>query len=172
MAERRGIAARMVTTRWIVRTPVPVFRAGFGFVFGGRLMLLEHRGRVSGKRRYTVLEVAEHESPTSIIVPSGFGPRAQWLQNVQAEPRCGVSVGWRTRVSARATVLDAAESRVKLARYAAQHPVLWPRLERLMAEATGEDPPVIPLVRLEFAESARLTQRGAWRISTPRMSSA
>jgi deazaflavin-dependent oxidoreductase (nitroreductase family) len=135
-------------------------------------MLLEHRGRVSGKRRYTVLEVAEHESPTSIIVPSGFGPHAQWLQNVQAEPRCGVRVGWRTRASARATVLDAAESRVKLARYAAQHPVLWPRLERLMAEATGEDPPVIPLVRLEVAEPAGFAQRGAWRISTPRVSSA
>lgn len=168
MAERRGIAVRMVTTRWIMRAPIPVFRAGFGFVFGGRLMMLEHRGRISGKRRYTVLEVAEHESPTSMVVPSGFGPHAQWLQNLQAEPRCGVSVGWRTRVSARATVLDAAESKVKLARYAAQHPVLWPRLERLMAEATGEDPPVIPLVRLEFAEPARL----AWRISTPRASSA
>lgn len=166
------MAVRVVTTRWIVRAPIPVFRAGFGFAFGGRLMMLEHRGRVSGKRRYTVLEVAEHESPTSLIVPSGFGPHADWLQNLRAEPRCGVSVGWRTRVSARATVLDAAESRVKLARYAAQHPVLWPRLERLMAEATGEDPPVIPLVRLEFAEPARVAQRGAWRISAPRVSSA
>ncbi|HEU0183629.1 MAG TPA: nitroreductase family deazaflavin-dependent oxidoreductase [Agromyces mariniharenae] len=172
MAERRGITAWMVTTRWIVRAPIPLFRAGFGFVFGGRLMMLEHRGRVSGKRRYTVLEVAEHESPTSIVVPSGFGPHAQWLQNLQAEPRCGVSVGWRTRVSARATVLDAAESRVKLARYAAQHPVLWPRLERLMAEVTGEDPPVIPLVRLEFAEPVRVTRRAVSMISAPRVSSA
>jgi len=156
MAERRGIAACMITTRWIVRAPIPLFRAGFGFLFGGRLMLLEHRGRVSGKRRFTVLEVAEHESPTSIIVPSGFGPRAQWLRNLQAEPRCGVSVGWRTRVPARATVLDPAESRAKLARYAAEHPVLWSRLERMMAEVTGADPPIIPLVRLEFAEPARL----------------
>jgi deazaflavin-dependent oxidoreductase (nitroreductase family) len=167
MAERRGIAARMITTRWIVRAPIPVFRAGFGFVFGGRLMMLEHRGRVTGRRRYTVLEVAEHEGPTSIIVPSGFGPRAQWLRNVQVEPACGVSVGWRTRVPARATVLDAAETRVKLARYAAEHPVLWPRLERLMAEVTGEDPPVIPLVRLEFAEPVRLGRQVASMLSAP-----
>jgi len=69
-------------------------------------------------------------------------------------------------------VLDAAESRVKLARYAAQHPVLWPRLERLMAEATGEDPPVIPLVRLEFAETARVSRRGVSMTWTPRPSSA
>lgn len=165
MTERLGLTARMITTRWLVRAPIPVFRAGLGFVFGGRLMLLEHRGRVSGARRYTVLEVAEHESPTSIIVPSGFGPQAQWLQNLRAEPRCGVSVGWRTRVPAVATFLDDAEARVKLTRYAAEHPILWPRLERTMAEATGQNPPMIPLVRLELAERVRLPSPSSWRIS-------
>ena len=169
VVERRSFAVRTITTRWVVRAPIPVFRAGFGFLFGGRLMLLEHRGRISGKRRYTVLEVAEHESATSIVVPSGFGPRAQWLQNLEAEPHCGVSVGWRTRVPAVATVLDDAEARVKLAKYGAEHPVLWPKLERMMAEATGDDPPVIPLVRLEFAERARSGSR-AWRIATARVS--
>ncbi|NUT58690.1 MAG: nitroreductase family deazaflavin-dependent oxidoreductase [Agromyces sp.] len=162
----------MISTRWIVRAPIPVFRAGFGFLFGGRLMMLEHRGRISGKRRYTVLEVAEHESPTSIIVPSGFGPRADWLQNLRAEPHCGVSVGWRTRIPAVATVLEDAEARVKLARYAAAHPELWPRLERMMAEATGEDPPVIPLVRLEFAQRARVGPARAWRVPTSGVSPA
>lgn len=145
-----NLGARFLTTRWAARLPVPLFRAGFGFVFLGRLLLLEHRGRVSGERRYAVIEAVEHESRDRIVVASGLGPGAQWYQNLRAEPRCGVSVGWRTRVPARAELLDDDEGRAVLDRYAARHPELWAALRRSIVDATGESDPEIPMVRLHL----------------------
>ena len=45
-------------TRWLVRMPVWLYRARLGFLFGNRLLMVEHIGRKSGRRRYVVLEVA------------------------------------------------------------------------------------------------------------------
>ncbi|HEY1105715.1 nitroreductase family deazaflavin-dependent oxidoreductase [Agromyces endophyticus] len=148
------LGAKILTTRWAVRLPIPMFKTGFGFVFLGRLLMLEHRGRVSGERRYVVIEAAEHESHDRIVVASGFGRSAQWYRNLEAEPRCGVSVGWRRRVPARAELLDADESRALLERYAARYPKAWAALHRSIVDATGETDPEIPMVRLHL-ESAR-----------------
>ncbi|MGX5696328.1 nitroreductase family deazaflavin-dependent oxidoreductase [Agromyces soli] len=144
------LGASFLTTRWAVRLPIPIFRAGFGFLFGGRLLLLEHRGRVSGGRRYVVLEAVDRESPDTVVVASGFGPTAQWYRNLEAEPRCGVSIGARTRVPARAELLGPAESAALLARYAARHPKAWAVLRDSIAAATGERDPEIPMVRLHL----------------------
>ncbi len=144
------LGAAFLTTRWAVRLPIPIFRAGFGFVFGGRLLLLEHRGRASGARRYVVLEAADRESRDTVVVASGFGPDAQWYRNLEAEPRCGVSIGLRTRVPARAELLDAGESAALLDRYAARHPKAWQVLRDSIASATGERDPEIPMVRLHL----------------------
>ena len=46
-------AARLLRTRWIVRAPIPLFRAGLGWLFGGRFVMAEHIGRKSGKRPST-----------------------------------------------------------------------------------------------------------------------
>lgn len=144
------IGAKFLTTRWAVRAPIPLFRAGFGFLFGGRMMLLEHRGRTSGERRYVVLEVVDREAPDRVVVASGFGPRAQWYRNLAAEPRCGVSVGARTRVPARAELLDEVESSGLLMAYAVRHPGTYQMLQRSISEATGDEHPKIPMVRLHL----------------------
>jgi len=146
------LGAKILTTRWAVRLPIPMFKVGFGFVFLGRLLMLEHRGRASGERRYVVIEAAEHESRDRIVVASGFGRAAQWYRNLEAEPRCGVSIGWRRRVPARAELLDAAESRALLDRYAARYPKAWAALHRSIVDATGEADPEIPMVRLHLEQ--------------------
>jgi hypothetical protein len=46
------LRAKALHTRWVVRTPIGLYRAGLGFVFGSRLLMLEHRGRSSGARRF------------------------------------------------------------------------------------------------------------------------
>jgi hypothetical protein len=51
-------AARLLTVRWLVRPPVWAYRARLGVLFGSRLVMLEHTGRTSGRRRFVVLEVA------------------------------------------------------------------------------------------------------------------
>ncbi|GAA1791885.1 nitroreductase family deazaflavin-dependent oxidoreductase [Agromyces lapidis] len=157
-----GLGAKFLTTRWAVRLPIPLFTAGFGFLFFGRMLLLEHRGRSSGERRYAVIEAAERESADRIVVASGFGPTAQWYRNLQAEPRCGVSIGWRRRVPARAELLDTAESRAMLERYARDHPKAWAVLHRSIVEATGDADPEIPMVRLHL-QSRRRSSRAVHR---------
>src|SRR5579862_6380067 len=52
-------AALLLRTRWIVRAPVWLYRARLGFVFGSRLLMLEHTGRKTGTRRYVVLEAVD-----------------------------------------------------------------------------------------------------------------
>ncbi|UOE45654.1 nitroreductase family deazaflavin-dependent oxidoreductase [Agromyces larvae] len=155
------LGAKFLTTRWAVRAPIPLFKAGFGFLFGGRLLLLVHRGRVSGEPRYAVLETVDREAPDRILIASGFGPHAAWYRNLRSEPRCAVSIGFRTRVPARAELLDAAESRAVLDRYAAEHPEAWRMLRRSISEATGVQDPVIPMVRLHLTERASAGARRA-----------
>ena len=142
--------ARLLQSRAFVRAPIPLFRASLGFLLGGRLLMLEHVGRTSGRARYAVLEVVRAESPNAVVVASGFGRTAQWFRNVVAEPRCHVSIGVTRRRPAVATVLDTAESEEALAYYRQAHPGSWEKLSAIIVEATGEADPDIPLVRLEL----------------------
>jgi hypothetical protein len=41
-------AAGLLRVRWVVRVPVGLYRARLGFLFGSRLLMLEHTGRKSG----------------------------------------------------------------------------------------------------------------------------
>ena len=57
-------------TRFLFRIPIHLYRLRLGWLFGSRLLLLNHIGRVSGKPRQTILEVAEHDGD-SYVVASG-----------------------------------------------------------------------------------------------------
>jgi len=70
-------AARLMRVRWVVRAPVWLYRARLGFVFGPRLLMLEHTGRKTGILRYAVLEPVDHPDPGTYVVAAGFGNRAQ-----------------------------------------------------------------------------------------------
>ena len=78
---------------YFFRIPVYVYRCRMGWLFGKRLLLLTHRGRKSGLRRQTVLEVVEYrqEGP-EVLVVNGFGD-SDWVQNIEATPGEEVTVG-------------------------------------------------------------------------------
>jgi len=85
------IGARGLTTRWLVRAPIGIYRAGLRFVFGSRLLMLEHRGRSSGRRRFVVLEVVDRPARDEYVIASGFGPRANVVpQRRRRAARAGV----------------------------------------------------------------------------------
>ncbi|WP_256841605.1 nitroreductase family deazaflavin-dependent oxidoreductase [Ornithinimicrobium cryptoxanthini] len=149
--------ARLLQSRTFVRAPIPLFRAGLGFLLTRRLLMLEHVGRTSEQARYVVLEVVREESPGALVVASGFGRTSQWFRNVVAEPRCHVSIGFTRRRPAVATVLGAAESEAALADYQQAHPGSWEDLSAIIRKATGEADPEIPLVRLQL-QAARSTR--------------
>jgi len=117
--------------RLLFRAPVHLYRWRLGRLLGGRFLLLNHVGRVSGKRRQTVVEVVEHTGDDAYIVCSGFGARADWYRNVLAHPGVLIQVGART-VPAVAEPLSADEGGAYMARYAPRHPRAAARLVRMM----------------------------------------
>jgi deazaflavin-dependent oxidoreductase (nitroreductase family) len=142
--------AMVLRTRWAVRAPIALFRARLGFLFAGRLLLLEHVGRKSGATRYVVLEVIGRKS-TDVFVASGFGERAQWLRNLRAQPECRVSIGRHHLAPATATVLAEEDARQILSEYAEKHPRAWKRLREAMAELQSTDSPDVPVLRLRLS---------------------
>ena len=64
-------------SRALFRAPIYLYRLGLGWLFGKRILLLNHIGRVSGTQRQVILEVVEHD-PTngSFVVASGWGATA------------------------------------------------------------------------------------------------
>ena len=67
--------------RLLFRLPIPAYRLHLGWLFGRRLLLLNHTGRVTGQPRQAVLEVADHDAADgSYVVASGWGTGAAWYR--------------------------------------------------------------------------------------------
>jgi hypothetical protein len=67
--------------RWarrVFKAPIRLHRWRLGWVLGHRFLLLEQRGRRSGRRYETMLEVVKREPMGEIVVVSGWGPTADW----------------------------------------------------------------------------------------------
>ncbi len=124
--------------RWLFGAPVWLFRARLGTLLGGRFVMLEHRGRRSGRRHSTVLEVIRRDRASGErFVVSGYGPAADWYRNVAAGGLEAVWVGWRP-LPAVARLLDDDEAAAELTRYQADHP----RVAARLVDLVGLDPSV------------------------------
>ena len=140
----------------MARTPVVMFRHGWGWLFGGRLLMLEHRGRRSGQPRYVVLEVVGQE-PGSLFVVSGYGARSQWFRNVRERAAVRVWTARNRAVPGVAAPLPDDETRTRLERYRAHHRLAAAALGRLLdiPELRHADPLPddvarrLPVVRVE-----------------------
>lgn len=135
-----------------MRAPVWIYKARAGALFGSRILMLEHIGRKSGAPRYAVLEVVDHPTPDAYVIASGFGRKAQWFRNIQANPRVRVYAGSRAPRRATARVLGRHEADRTLAAYRDRHPRSWERFRPVLEETLGEaitdtDTP-LPLVEL------------------------
>ncbi|EID15098.1 hypothetical protein MXEN_07401 [Mycobacterium xenopi RIVM700367] len=138
-----------------MRAPIWIYRARAGAVFGSRLLMLEHIGRRSGRRRYVVLEVVDHPTPDTYVVASGFGGNAQWFRNIQANPRVRVYAGSRAPTPARARVLSQHEADNTLGIYIRRHPHAWTAFQRVLENTLGtsvtETNTPLPMVELRMA---------------------
>ncbi len=120
-----------------MRAPIGVYKARLGFLFGSRMLMLEHIGRVSGARRYVVLEVFGHPTPDVYLVVSGFGSRSQWFRNLQADPSARVWVRGRRGVPARASRLGDVAADAALESYVAQHARAWAKFRSVVENTLG-----------------------------------
>lgn len=136
MIER--LIARLLATPWLMRLPIPLYRAGLGRLLGPRLVMIEHLGRSSGEPRWVVVEVVEREG-RALRVASGFGTKAQWYRNLRANGIAYLSTGGVRRERVEVTLLDDDASRAVLERYTLSHPQAWRRLKGAMDIAQGGD---------------------------------
>jgi deazaflavin-dependent oxidoreductase (nitroreductase family) len=84
--------------RIIAREPIGFDRVRFGWVFGGRFLMLTHIGRVTGKPRNVALEVVRNDAKSNTFyVASGWGEKSDWLLNIQKNPN--VSVKFKHRLT-------------------------------------------------------------------------
>lgn len=84
-------------TRLILKVPIHLYRRGLGGLFGGRMMLINHVGRVTGTARQTVVEVIGHEERDgSYLVASGWGRGTDWYRNLLSTPHATIQVGRRS----------------------------------------------------------------------------
>lgn len=144
-------------SKTLFRVPVYAYRAGLGWIFGERLVLLRHTGRVSGKPRQAVLEVVDHDpADDSFVVVSGWGTTAAWYRNVMHTPDVTIQVG-RRDIPVRAVKLNEEEGAQIFANYAARHRMatkyLLPRLLGYSVDGSeadfrdvGQQPPFIRFV--------------------------
>jgi len=148
-------AARLLRARWIVRAPVLLYRSRLGFMFGSRLLMLEHTGRATGARRFAVLEVVARPQPGTFVVASGFGARAQWFRNVRANPDVRVYLGARGPAAATARLLGSEEAVAALAAYASSHPRQWATLKPVFEATLGaridDEGTSLPMLALDLA---------------------
>lgn len=129
--------ARVLRSRRLMRAPIWIYQARAGALFGSRILMLEHIGRKSGAPRYVVLEVIGHPAADVYVVASGFGRKAQWFRNIEANPRVRVYVGSHAPRRATARVLDQAEADRALAAYRDRHARAWERLSPVLEETLG-----------------------------------
>jgi len=130
-------------SRALFRAPIYLYRLGLGWLFGTRILLLNHIGRVSGKQRQVILEVVEGDlTDGSFVVASGWGPTAAWYRNILHRPQVSILVGRRT-IPVTAVPLTAEEGAEIFARYAARHRAaatyLVPRLMGFSVDGSEAD---------------------------------
>ncbi|NMO54673.1 nitroreductase family deazaflavin-dependent oxidoreductase [Actinoplanes sp. TBRC 11911] len=113
------------------QVPRVMFRLRLGWVFGGRLVLVEHVGRRSGRVYRTPLEVIDRDRAGVLTVASAFGGRADWYRNLVARPETRIAFGGRA-IPATAEPMSAAEGSAAMLAYARRHRWLARRVLAVM----------------------------------------
>jgi deazaflavin-dependent oxidoreductase (nitroreductase family) len=84
---------------FIFRLPLPLYRAGLGWLLGHTFLLLVHVGRKTGKPHATAAMVLAHNKSTGeAVICSVWGPRTDWFRNLRANPALRVQIGRETFV--------------------------------------------------------------------------
>jgi deazaflavin-dependent oxidoreductase (nitroreductase family) len=78
----------------IFRTPLPLYRAGWGWLLGRTFLLLVHAGRKTGQPHAMTAMVLRYDVEThEAVICSGWGPTTDWIRNIRARPALKVTIG-------------------------------------------------------------------------------
>ena len=100
---KRGTATRPVLgfrqrpgrlALFVFRLPLPLYRAGWGWLLGHVFLVLTHAGRRTGQPHDTAAMVlAEDRAPEEVVICSVWGPGTDWVRNLRANPPLLVRIG-------------------------------------------------------------------------------
>lgn len=104
----------------LFRSPILLWRMGYGPVLGRLVLILSHIGRRSGKVRRTALEY--HAVDGRIYVFSGW-ENSDWFNNIQVEPRVTVQTS-QGELHALARILNTNSEFIAAHRVIEQNPLI------------------------------------------------
>lgn len=151
--------------RALLRAPLALDSLHLNRLLGRRFVVIVHRGRRSGRRLRTLLEVVvDDRRDGSIVVASGWGRGAGWFRNLVAAGRAEVHHADR-RFAATVHVLDGADATAAMRIYADEHPAAARELGTWMlgrpfdasADSIAALVERVPFVRLTPAPARRST---------------
>ena len=83
----------------VFRLPLPLYRAGWGWLLGRVFLVLTHAGRRTGQPHDTAAMVlAEDQTTDEVVICSVWGPRTDWVRNLRARPPLLVRIGRQSYV--------------------------------------------------------------------------
>ena len=150
----------------VFRTPLFLYRRGWGRVLGRTFMLLVHVGRKTGQPHETVAMVLGDDRETGeVVICSGWGPDVDWLRNLHAGPAQEVRIG-HDRFAPQHRFLTEDEAfavAVRVSRSASAPHAVDQHDSRLGRPAARQRPPCLrhraPVRRLPTASSTERCQR-------------
>jgi len=108
--------------RAVFNAPAWMYRIGLGWMLTKRFLALTHRGRTSGRKHETILEVLLFDPGTKeSVVVSAYGNSADWYRNLQVEPALRVRTG-RMDYTPEQRLLGPEEAREAAAEFCRRHP--------------------------------------------------
>lgn len=81
----------------VFRLPLPLYRAGWGWLLGHTFLLLVHVGRKTGQPHSIAAMVLKYDGASGeAVICSAWGPNADWIRNLRARPALRVQIGRRS----------------------------------------------------------------------------
>jgi deazaflavin-dependent oxidoreductase (nitroreductase family) len=143
--------------------PWLAYRLGLGWLLGHRVVLMEHRGRTTGRPVRTVLHVVRWDAASRhVLVAVRPGPGTEWYRNVLAHPLVRVTIGRERNVPGSAVPLPDDEARSELERARARRPGVAGRVMRPLWARVGLDTGPAPdcaAVMIDLAPPRRRAHR-------------
>jgi deazaflavin-dependent oxidoreductase (nitroreductase family) len=121
------------------KVPQWMYQAHLGFLFGGRVFMIVHHGRTSGKRYVSGLEALVRRDG-ELFVFSAWGTKADWYRNIEAGGIDELWDGRRRYDGATFRLIQPDEAYEVLSRYEQDHPKTAKRtLPQMLEGYDGSD---------------------------------
>jgi deazaflavin-dependent oxidoreductase (nitroreductase family) len=138
--------------RAIQRAPLLLYRVGLAGLMSSRLRLTTI-GRRTGMRRYSILEVMEHDAARGeYLVGAVWGPESDWFKNLAVRPAEELVLG-KVKFAPAHRILDVSEAAAAIDRYKSRRPRWSSASERMVGRALdAANVPVIAFRQREPSE--------------------